>query len=180
MLAVGRLRSSVLFILKILILAVVILALCRPSMPRLKPSPDAVKTFHQKIDLLKRSHDEKSHTVVRISAIELNSFYAALPVNCGSVWPPPNTVFYFSGQDAGFRYAEYDQPSIRGHVTLLVHGTTVDTKSVVVWLGILPVPASAIRRLLRSGPLDMEKQWAFPEFVGEARIDNSQLVLTAK
>jgi hypothetical protein len=168
------------FLLKLLVVIVLVLALARLSAPRLETSADALKSFHQKLETLKQAHRAESRATVRISALELNSFYHAIRFSCGSVWPPPESVFYINGQDSGFYYRYPDHRLILGHVRLRLRGTTIDTDSVVVWFGILPLPVSAIRRTLKAHPLDMEKEWTLPDYVGGAHIEGGELFLDSQ
>ena len=145
----GRTRRKVVFLLKILAVLAVVLTLWRLSLPSLRTSPDALNSYHLKMNQLELAHKNGLPMRVRIAAIELNSeldnWYHQMHIDTG--WPPRGTVYYFKGARAGVCFPGYNPGNHRlfpVDVTLHARGNCLYPHSAVVWFGIVPVPGSLV------------------------------------
>ncbi len=164
-----------------------LLVLRKPSVPPVETSPQAAKSFDEKIAQVEQAHQESTPQEIRITEAELNSklqqsIQAAPPAGGPSL-------------KAGSIHLEGNQMlgtftvNVSGKDLYLTLGGTLGAQNgqlqftpTEVKMGTLPVPVSVVESTLREklNAPEMRDQMKLPESIKDVRIENGELVLVTK
>lgn len=171
-----------------LALLALLLVLRKPSLPQAEASPEAAKSFDQKLQQLEEAHQQGTPREIRISEVELNS---KLQESLAGATPAGGeaTLRAATVHLEGDRIQGAFAVNLAGKDLYLVIGGTlgVAARSLVfrptdVQLGSLPLPLAVVESKLRErlDSPDVRERMKLPESIKDIRIENGELVVQAQ
>jgi uncharacterized protein YpmS len=172
--------------LLILTLVSILLILRKPSVVPVETSPQAAKSFDEKLAQLARAHQQGAPQEIRITETELNSKLQQ------GVQEASGGAAGATGLNAAAIHLESDElvgtftVSVAGkdvYVTLggklAVQNKVLQFTPTQMKMGSLPVPISVVESTLRKkfNSPEMRDRMKLPDFVKDIRIENGELVL---
>jgi len=175
--------------LLILTLVSIVLALRKPTVSPVESSPQAARSFDQKLNQLEAAHRHGAPQEVRITESELNSKLQE------SLQTPPAGAGGPASLKAATLHLQGDEligiftVNMSGKDLYLTLGGKLSANNGVlqftsteVKMGSLPLPASAVDSTLRSklNSPEMRDHMALPGSIRDVRIEGGELVLESK
>jgi len=176
------------WVLLILTLVSIVLMLRKPSVPPVMTSPEAAKSFDEKIAQVEQLSPQSAPQEVHITEAELNSKLQESMQGAGTT-PGPATLEAASIHLEDDRMIGTFTVKVSGKDLYLTLGGTlgavdgqVQFTPTEVKLGSLPVPVSAVQSTLREklDSPEMRDHLTLPDSIKDLRIENGELVLVPK
>jgi len=171
----------------ILTLVSIVLMLRKPSVPPVETSPEAAKSFDDKMAQVEQLSPQSAPQEVHITEAELNS--KLLESMQGAAAPGPATLEAASIHLEADRMIGTFTVKVSGKDLYLTLGGTLGAVNgqlqftpTDVKLGSLPVPVSAVESTLRQklDSPEMRDHMKLPDSIKDIRIENGELVLVPK
>ncbi len=166
-----------------LTLVLILLLLRKPSLPGVEASAQAAESFDQKLSQLNEAHLAGRPTEVRITEAELNSklqqSLQSSPGPGGAATVKATTVHLEADRLRGTFTVNLKGKDVYltlGGTLAVSNGTLVFTPT-DVRMGSLPVPMALIEPTLRDRLNQMREHMKLPEYIGNVRVENGELVL---
>jgi uncharacterized protein YpmS len=172
----------------ILTVVSIVLMLRKPSAPPVVSSPEAAKSFDEKIAQVEEPSPQSAPQEVHITEAELNSKLQESMAGAGTT-PGPAALEAASIHLEGDRMIGTFTVKVSGKDLYLTLGGTlgavngqVQFTPTEVKLGSLPVPVSAVESTLRQklDSPEMRDHMKLPDSIKDIRIENGELVLVPK
>jgi hypothetical protein len=176
------------WILLILTIISLWLVVRKPSLPEIEISPEADRSFDQKLNLLAASQQQGSPTEIHITEAELNSKLNDMFLDTGSTGGLSTlraVTARFEGEKV-FATLTIEVIGLDVYVTLGgklgVHDQILQFKTTDVRMGKMPVPAVAVESVLseRMNSPEMREVLRLPDYIKDVRVENSELVLKSQ
>ena len=165
-----------------LTLASILLALRKPSFPTAAASPEAARSFDQKISRLSAPPTGGAPREIRLTEAELNSKFQEnlSPPAAGGLATLKSATFHLEG-DKLFVLCTVVVSGKDVYLTvggrLGVNNRTIEFTPTDIKMGSLPVPATLGGPTLRDRLRALRDQMQLPPSVQDVRIENGELVL---
>jgi hypothetical protein len=160
----------------------ILLVLRKPSFPVAEASPEAARSFDQKLSLLGAPPTGGAPREIRLTEAELNSKFQenlSLPAASGLLTLKSATVHL--EEDKLFTLLAVEVIGKEIYLTLggklVVNDGAVEFSPTDIKMGSLPVSATLVGPVLRNRLHAMRDQMQLPPSVQDVRIENSELVL---